>query len=77
MGEDKVALVAEHVVEDGVGDGLSGGLGVVGGRDPFLELFAGGLGESGEGLVEEIVHPCEVVGHGAERDVGCLGDLAM
>jgi hypothetical protein len=75
--EDQVALVAEYDVSNSVGDCLLGGIGVVGGRDSFIKLLTGGLGEPGEGLVEQVVHPGEVVGHGPEWDVGCLGDLAM
>src|SRR5215204_734643 len=52
MGEDEVALVAEDIVGDGVGDGRFGGVGVVGGGDSLGELFAGAVGKSGEGLVE-------------------------
>ena len=77
MGEDEVALVAEYDVGDGVRDCAFGGIGVVGGRHAFLELFAGDLGESGERLVEQVLHPGEVVGHGSQWDVGRLGDLAV
>jgi hypothetical protein len=46
VGEDQVALVAEDVVGDRVGDCLFGSFVVVGGGDPSLELLAGGEGKS-------------------------------
>lgn len=77
VGENEVALVAEDVMGDGVRDRLLGSVGIVGGGHSFLELLAGGAGESGKGFVEQLVHPGEVVGHRPEWDVCCLGDLAV
>ena len=77
VGEDKVALAAEDVVRDGIGDCSLGSLGVVGSGDSFLELLAGGEGESGESFVQQVLHSREVVGHGSKRNVCRFGDLAM
>ncbi len=77
-GADDVFMVGPlEIVVDEVDDGIDRGLRVGRGLHAQFEYFADGGGESGEGLDEQLVHACEVVGHRAERRAGESGDLPV
>jgi hypothetical protein len=61
----RVTLVGQDDVGDRCGDGLLGRLRVVRRREQLFELVAGAVGEAGEGLEEQVVHPGDEIGHGS------------